>query len=437
MTETPGEKKFMREKIVKPKMSRREAAGRIFCYFLLAVIFGVVAAVSFVVSRPMAEKYFGTEPPSSSEPITIEKDDEPGATTAAMETMEPTAPETRPETDPEEIREIVKEELEQIPWTPENIGALNTAISKVGSSADLSIVTVSSVKHQTDWFDNPIESTGQYAGVILAVNSCEVVILTCGPAVKNADSLQVTFEEGMTASGELKQTDSAADLAVISVKTQSLEESTKKRIRAIELGNSYSVRSGDLIVAVGSPAGRVHSVKHGSVTYVAKGVQTVDGQTRVICTDVLCNEEKGSFFLNLSGQLIGWATTIFDSEGMENETIIMPISEYKGNLQKLSNGVSIPYMGIKGQETSKSMQEEGVPAGVYITESIVDGPAYLAGIQNGDILVKIQGQDIDSIHSFQGCLENMESGSEVSVVIERRGIDAYKEIEYRVIIGAR
>lgn len=437
MTETPGEKKFMREKIVKPKMSRREAAGRFFCYFLCAVIFGVVAAVSFVVSRPMAEKYFGTEPSSSSEPITIEKDTEPGSTQAAMETMEPTAPETKPETDPEEIREIVKEELEQITWTPENIAAFNAVISRIGTGADLSIVTVSSVKHQTDWFDNPIESTGQYAGVILAINSGEIVILTGNPAVEDADSLQVAFEDGTSAPGELKQTDAAADLAVISVKAQDLSETTKKRVRAIQLGNSYTVKPGDLVVAVGSPAGRVHSVKHGTVTYVAKEVQAVDGQTRVFCADTLCNEEKGTFFLNVSGELIGWATTIFDAEGTENETIIMPISEYKENLQKMINGVPIPYMGIRGLETGKATQEEGVPAGVYITESITDGPAYLAGIQNGDILVKIQGQEIDSIRSFQNCLESLESGMEVSAVIERRGIDAYKEIEYRVMIGAR
>ena len=83
------------------------------------------------------------------------------------------------------------------------------------------------------------------------------------------------------------------------------------------------------------------------------------------------------------------------------------------------------------------MQTEGVPKGIYITESIADGPAYLAGIQNGDILTKIQGQDILSIRDFQNRVETLESEAEILVTIARKGIDAYKEIEYRVIVGAR
>ena len=71
-------------------MSRRQIVRRIFCFILIAVIFGVVAAVSFVVSRPVAEKFLGKETESVPIPITIERDDEPGATTASVETMEET-----------------------------------------------------------------------------------------------------------------------------------------------------------------------------------------------------------------------------------------------------------------------------------------------------------------------------------------------------------
>lgn len=83
------------------------------------------------------------------------------------------------------------------------------------------------------------------------------------------------------------------------------------------------------------------------------------------------------------------------------------------------------------------MQEQGVPEGIYITESIADGPAYSAGIQNGDIITRIQTDDIVSIRDFQVCLENVQSGENVTVVVQRKGIDEYKEIEYSVTIGAR
>ena len=55
------------------------------------------------------------------------------------------------------------------------------------------------------------------------------------------------------------------------------------------------------------------------------------------------------------------------------------------------NGIQIPYMGLKGQDVSEAMQAEGIPKGLYITEAIADSPAYLAGIQAGDILTMPAG----------------------------------------------
>ena len=360
-----------------------------------------------------------------------------------METMEAIHPETQPEPedDPEDaeetIRKMVRDELQKDGWTTEKVKAFNQVITGIGKDADKSIVNVSAVKYQKDWFDNPVESTGEYAGVILAINPDEIVILTEDHAIEDADALKVSFGNGSSATAWEKQKDAIAGIAAIGVNPAELEDSTIEWIKAIELGNSYSVQTGDLLVAVGSPAGRVHSMKHGNVTYIASGYQMTDGQTRVLYTDIECNKETGTFFLNLSGQLVGWASSIFDTEDETDGTFVMSISEYKGNLQKLSNGIAIPYLGVKGQEVNETMQEGGIPQGVYITESIAEGPAYKAGIQNGDILTQIQGEPIKTIREFQNVLENLESGAEISAIIQRRGINEYKEIEYHMTIGAR
>lgn len=438
MTDSPNEKKFMREKIVKPKRTGRQVAGKIFCLILFAVIFGIVAAVTFVVSKPLAEKYLGEEPETSAVPITIERD-EPETTEATMETMEPTAPEptAEPEPDMEEIREIVRNEIRQEPWTAEKVEAFNQVIVDIGVNAERSIVTVSSEKYEKDWFDNPVVSTGRYAGVILASNPAEIVILTGTAAVEDADSMRIIFGDGSIAGGTVKAQDTVFDMAVIAVDSEEVTETTKNWISTMELGNSYSVNAGDILVAVGSPAGRVYSVKQGNVSYVTKNVQAVDGQTRIFLSDVACDIERGTFFLNLSGQLVGWATELFEVEDIGDMTKILSLSEYKGSLQKLSNGISVPYLGIKGQEVNVYMQKEGVPVGIYITESITDGPSYRAGIQNGDILTKIHGEEIRTFRDFQSCLERLQSGMETTVTIQRKGIDEYKEIEYQVTIGAR
>ena len=120
------------------------------------------------------------------------------------------------------------------------------------------------------------------------------------------------------------------------------------------------------------------------------------------------------FLLILAGQVIGWITEHADAEDIAGASLAMPISEYKLMLERLSNGIAIPYVGIQGQDVSDAMLEQGIPQGVYITESIADSPAYQAGIQSGDILVRFNGQEIVSLRDFQSCLEDVESGETVT-----------------------
>ena len=332
---------------------------------------------------------------------------------------------------------MVSEAMGDFPWTTKNLQEFNEAIRAIYLESEKSIVTVSSIRQETDWFDNPVVNTGQYAGIITTINSSEVVILTGENAVEEADSLGVTFGDGSTASVEVKQKDTVAGMAVVRVSTSELSEQTLNWIKAVELGNSYSVRTGDLILAVGSPAGHVHSVKPGMISYVARGVQVADGQTRMLYTDFDGEGDQGVFLLNLSGQLIGWITEHADAEDIAGASLAMPISEYKWMLERLSNGIAIPYVGIQGQDVSDAMLEQGIPQGVYITESIADSPAYQAGIQSGDILVRFNGQEIVSLRDFQSCLEDVESGETVTAVVCRKSIDEYREIEYHITIGAR
>ena len=255
MTDSPNEKKFMREKIVKPHLSRRKIAVRILCCFVVAVLFGAVAAVSFVISLPIAEKHFGSEPETTAIPITIDRDDEPGNTHEAQEKPETqeTVPETTPaETQAEEsaleLEEIIRMELEKVPWTVEKVEEYNRVLQDIAAEADDSIVTVASVKNETDWFDNPVENTGQYAGIVTAVNKNEVVILTAAKAVENADSLRILFNNGTMVSGSLKQKDSLTGLAAVSVAFSALDAELKEEIKPISLGNSYTVHTGEMMM---------------------------------------------------------------------------------------------------------------------------------------------------------------------------------------------
>ena len=158
MSDTPNEKKFMREKVVKPPIDKRRAAGRILCYVLFAAVFGGVAAVSFVASLPTAKKLLGKEQPVTSAPITIERDQDPSGEPTPVETMAETTGEgIRAEDLKDEVDKIVGDAMEKFPWTTKNLTELNDAFRNIYLESEKSIVTVSAVKNDVDWFDNPID----------------------------------------------------------------------------------------------------------------------------------------------------------------------------------------------------------------------------------------------------------------------------------------
>lgn len=425
-----GEKRqFINEKIVKTPLTRGQILKRLLAFFFVAVLFGVVAAISFTVSRPLAARYLEKETTQPETSISIPKD-EPMETLPESTEAVSTAQETEP------IEDQVQSAIERYRYSVDDLNSLYGSLRTLSQKASQGIVQVHSVKQDVDWFDNPVETTGVYAGAVIASTRRELLILTPEAAVGKADSIKVTFEDGAEVDGRVKQKDQISGMAVVSVNIDAVDESTWKTVETLSLGNSYTIKQGDLVIAVGSPAGMVYSIDYGFISYITKNAQVVDGVRRALYSDVCANTQMGTFLVNTSGELVGWATQEFQSSN-EHMTEIMGISDYKGILERLSNGLSAPYFGVYGQEVGAEMANRGLPQGLYVQNSIPDGPAYNAGIQNGDVITKIGSRKIASMKDFQAALENLESGVAVSVTVERNGRDQYATLEFQVTIGAR
>ena len=182
----PVNREFMREKIVKQPLSKKQIAKRILTLMCLAVLFGVISAVSFVLAKPLADRYLGKEETEESTSIVFTKDD-PEAT--AVSTAEE---ETIPlKVEEEELRVAIEEALARYSFTPENLNTFYSSLRDVAVQADKGIVKISSGKQQTDLFGNPVESTGEYAGAVIARTSGEYMIFTSADAVRQADSISV------------------------------------------------------------------------------------------------------------------------------------------------------------------------------------------------------------------------------------------------------
>ena len=427
--EKKNDRDFISEKIVRPAPSRKQVGTRMATAACAGVIFGVVSAVCFVLTRPILEQLSAGNRPTTSA-ISIPKDE----LESPVEAIEN---ERVAETETEPVEEMVQTALEKYRYTVDDLNSMLNSLRGKAQTADKSVVVVHSVQQNTDWFDNPVETTGLYAGIIIAKTSQELLVLTPEAAVEQADSIKVTLGNGNDVSGHMKQKDAISGQAIVSISVQDISATQLRDLEPIPLGNSYQVQQGDLIAAVGSPAGVVHSMDYGFVSYVVRSNPMVDQHCRMLYSNILADAGKGTFLVNTDGELVGWAQEPDSPEASDRVTEVFGISDYKGVLEKLSNGQAVPCIGIVGQEVTDAQVENGLPAGIYVMNAVIDKPAYNAGIQNGDILTELAGEPVTSMKEYQAALDKMTCGQVVHVTVARNGRDTYTELEFDVTVGSR
>ena len=427
--EKKNDRDFISEKIVRPAPSRKQVGTRMATAACAGVIFGVVSAVCFVLTRPILEQLSAGNRPTTSA-ISIPKDE----LESPVEAIEN---ERVAETETEPVEEMVQTALEKYRYTVDDLNSMLNSLRGKAQTADKSVVVVHSVQQNTDWFDNPVETTGLYAGMIIAKTSQELLVLTPEAAVEQADSIKVTLGNGNDVSGHMKQKDAISGQAIVSISVQDISATQLRDLEPIPLGNSYQVQQGDLIAAVGSPAGVVHSMDYGFVSYVVRSNPMVDQHCRMLYSNILADAGKGTFLVNTDGELVGWAQEPDSPEASDRVTEVFGISDYKGVLEKLSNGQAVPCIGIVGQEVTDAQVENRLPAGIYVMNAVTDKPAYNAGIQNGDILTELAGEPVTSMKEYQAALDKMTCGQVVHVTVARNGRDTYTELEFDVTVGSR
>lgn len=427
--EKKNDRDFISEKIVRPAPSRKQVGTRMATAACAGVIFGVVSAVCFVLTRPILEQLSAGNRPTTSA-ISIPKDE----LESPVEAIEN---ERVAETETEPVEEMVQTALEKYRYTVDDLNSMLNSLRGKAQTADKSVVVVHSVQQNTDWFDNPVETTGLYAGMIIAKTSQELLVLTPEAAVEQADSIKVTLGNGNDVSGHMKQKDAISGQAIVSISVQDISATQLRDLEPIPLGNSYQVQQGDLIASVGSPAGVVHSMDYGFVSYVVRSNPMVDQHCRMLYSNILADAGKGTFLVNTNGELVGWAQESDSPEASDRVTEVFGISDYKGVLEKLSNGQAVPCIGIVGQEVTDVQVENGLPAGIYVMNAVTDKPAYNAGIQNGDILTELAGEPVTSMKEYQAALDKMTCGQVVHVTVARNGRDTYTELEFDVTVGSR
>lgn len=307
-------------------------------------------------------------------------------------------------------------------------------LMQIGNQVSKSLVDISAVKTDTDWFDEALTSHKSVAGLIIGDNGMELLILTEHEKVKDGD-LKVRFYDHTEAAGTLKKYDSNTGLAVISVNLSDVDSSTRDVISYAELGSSKSLRSGQPVIVVGNPTGSNGSLLFGNLTSVTQTAELYDSSYNILTTDILKSSNGSGVVADWSGKIVGLLQEKTEVEGQDNTIQAYGISDVKDLIEHLSNNQDIVYMGIVGADVTTSISEqENIPIGVYVSEVSLDSPAITAGIQPGDIITEINGQAIVNLKDIVATLLKCSSGQTVDVRYKRADASGYQDLQASVTL---
>lgn len=340
-----------------------------------------------------------------------------------------TPAETQSEEDTQDTQTQNKE------FTIDDYQKIQTQLYAIGNLANKSIVTITSVVSDTDWFNNSYEREGQGSGTIIGDEDGKLLILTERRIIKDASKISVTFIDDTVAPAELIKYDGNTGLAVLEVEKTKMESSTLSVIGVMSMGNSNSVHKGSIVIALGSPLGTNYSILTGSITSTSNEISTEDCNYSVYTTDIVANKNGSGILINTDGEMIGVVMQNYSAASTGALTAV-DANELKEIIALLSDSKDVPYLGVHiSTVTEKIANTYGIPKGVYIKEVEMDSPAMNAGLQSGDVILKIDDQDITTADSYTEAVLGLTLKETYSVVFMREGSNGYKELTCDIEAG--
>jgi S1-C subfamily serine protease len=264
---------------------------------------------------------------------------------------------------------------------------------------------------------NPYEGRGMGSGFIFTPDG---FILTNSHVVHEAHDIRVTLSDGRHYPAQLIGDDPDTDTAVIRIDAGSL--------KSVPLGNSRSIRVGQLVVAIGNPYGFQFTVTTGVVSALGRSFRSSTGRLidGVIQTDAALNPgSSGGPLVNSRGEVIGVNTAIILPAQGICFAIPASIVEYVAG-QLMKNGhIRRAYIGVAGQNVSlhrRIVRYYALPSeqGVLVISVDPDSPAERAGLQPGDTIIAIDGISVNNIDDLHRQLNEDRIGVSSLLTVIRR-----------------
>ena len=293
-------------------------------------------------------------------------------------------------------------------------------------------------QYQHDQYQQEYKSGGLGSGVIIDAKG---YILTNEHVIDAADTIMVRLSDGREAKASLIGTDPRSDLAVVKIDLPNLPSA--------KLGDSDILKIGQWVVAIGNPFGHILSnpeptVTTGVVSALQRSLPRTSRRdtdyTDLIQTDAAINPgNSGGPLVNLNGEIVGINVAIFStSGGYQGIGFAIPISHAKRIIDQLIKGEKVSYgwIGVSVQDIDRRLSEYfglNNTDGVLISEVLSGAPAAQAGIQNGDIVLSVNGEKTKNTASLIQLIGNSPIGKKADLSVLRNG----KNLTVPVVIQRR
>ena len=271
--------------------------------------------------------------------------------------------------------------------------------------------------------DDEPQQRGVGSGFIL---SADGFVMTNAHVVDGSDEVFVTLTDKREFKAKIIGVDKRTDVAVVKIEAANLP--------AVKIGDINRLRVGEWVMAIGSPFGLENTVTAGIVS--AKGRDTGDFLP-FIQTDVAINPgNSGGPLINMRGEVVGINSQIYSrSGGFMGISFAIPIDEAQRVADQLrtSGRVVRGRIGVQIDQVTKEVAESiglGKPSGALVRSVEPGGPADKAGVEAGDIIVKVDGKPVDKSGDLPRIIGAIKPETRATTRVFRRG--NYRDITITV-----
>lgn len=299
------------------------------------------------------------------------------------------------------------------------IESVESPVVAIAEQVTPSVVGIQVTLVSANMFGSLSESTSEGSGIVYSEDGYIITNYhVIEYAVDSSDAtINILFTDGTEMEATIVGGDETSDLAVLKVEATGLT--------AAVIGDSDETKVGELAVAIGNPLGVqfAGSVTVGYVSALNREI-TTDGVTMLmIQTDAAINEgNSGGPLVNSQGEIIGINTAKIGATGVEGLGFAIPINTVMPVVEELiENGkIARPQIGISGFSISADdALKYNLVEGVYVNSVVEGGPAEIASIQAGDVVVAINGTEITTMDELNEIKNTFNIGDEITLKVYR------------------